>query len=296
MKNKSLPGFQEIPIWDIAVFIIKELKRDAIITRANSMAFSFFLSIFPLIILIFTIITYIPIHDLDATMEGGIRDLLPETAQVFLFDSIERLKSIERGGVLSISFLMTFFFASNGMQTMLKGFEKNYTISFKHRNFIKQRLVALWLIFLSLLFLLVSMTFIVLSTQIANYFFHEDGSTIWDLIIFQSLKWFGVLILFYSIISIIYRYGPSLKQKLGVFSAGASVATVLSIFSSLIFSFFVNQFGRYSQIYGSIGAIIVMMLWIQINSMVILIGYEINASIAVNRDLRQSTQNDRIEP
>jgi membrane protein len=95
-----------------------------------------------------------------------------------------------------------------------------------------------------------------------------------------------IIVLFYSGISLLYRYGPALKHRMRFFTPGATLATILSLATSLAFSYYVNQFGTYNRFYGSLGAIIVLMLWLQINAMIILIGYELNASIIVNRALR----------
>ena len=100
------------------------------------------------------------------------------------------------------------------------------------------------------------------------------------------MRWLILFVSFYSVISLIYRYGPSLLKPLKLINPGAILATVISILSSVVFSYFVNTFGRYNEIYGSIGALIVILIWLQINSFILLAGFELNASIAVNRDLK----------
>jgi membrane protein len=109
--------------------------------------------------------------------------------------------------------------------------------------------------------------------------------------LFNYLRWALVFIFYYIGIGIIYRFGPAMKQKLKIFSAGATLATVLSVVSSISFSLYVENFFRYNTIYGSIGALILILVWLQINSFIILIGYELNASIAVNRDLLAQEDN-----
>ena len=100
------------------------------------------------------------------------------------------------------------------------------------------------------------------------------------------VRWVAIIVLFYAGISATYRFGPSMKnQKIKFFSPGATLATSLSLISSIIFSYYVGTFGRFNDLYGSLGAIIVLMLWMQINSLVILIGYELNASIKINKDM-----------
>jgi len=101
--------------------------------------------------------------------------------------------------------------------------------------------------------------------------------------VFLVSKWIFSLAIVYLGITLIYRYGSALRQKVKWINTGAILATILSIISSLLFSFFINNFGRYNEIYGSIGALLVLLLWIQINVFVVLVGFELNASIAVNK-------------
>ena len=134
MRTHSLPGFFGIPIWDVFIFLVNELKREDIVTRANSMAYSFFLSLFPSIIFMFTLLPYIPIHNLDEVIKSTIRQVMPVNAHAFLFETVESLTSIPHGGLLSVGFLLALFFASSGMLTMMRGFEKSHEVSFKARG------------------------------------------------------------------------------------------------------------------------------------------------------------------
>jgi membrane protein len=101
------------------------------------------------------------------------------------------------------------------------------------------------------------------------------------------LRWTAIIGLIYFSIGVLYRYGASLRRKISIFSPGTSLATLLSVVASLGFSYYVNAYGKYDQLYGSIGAVMVLMLWIQLNALALLIGYELNASIALNRDLKK---------
>jgi len=115
--------------------------------------------------------------------------------------------------------------------------------------------------------------------------------------IFNFTKWWVVVLIIYAGITLIYRYGSSMRRRIKWINTGAILATFLSILTSLVFSFFVNSFGRYNEIYGSIGALIVLLLWIQINVFIILIGFEINAGIAVNQsELFNERKKETLEP
>lgn len=283
MRAHSLPGFAKIPIWDVLVFLEGELRREDIFTRANSMAYSFFLSLFPSIIFMFTLLPYIPIDHFDDIINRTIRDVMPVNAHEFLFETVDSITSIPREGLLSLGFVLAFFFASNGMLTLMRGFEKSHDVSFKERNFIKKRIIAIGLTgYIGLAFLL-SGTLIVAGNSFLSLIFGAENQKTFLIV---GIKWLALLFLFYSVISMIYKFGPPLKIKFGLFSPGANMATIFCILTSVGFSYLIDNFGTQSRVYGSLGALIVMLVWMQMNSFILLAGFELNASIAVNRDLR----------
>lgn len=284
-KKHSLPGFDGIPVYNVLDFIFAELKKDNIVIRANAMAFSFFIALFPSIIVIVTLLPYLPIQDLVETVNESILQLLPDQASSYVIEVIDSLTTITNGGLLSFGLFLTLFFASNGMLTMLRGFEKNYTISYEPRSGIGHRVIALKLTFIVGSIFILSMLFIVIGRLIMDTLLtwtHLDEARYNAILI---IRWFAMVILFYAGISVTYRFGPSMKTKINFISPGATLATILSILSSVIFSYYVNKFSKYNELYGSLGALIVLMLWMQINSLIILIGYELNASIQVNKDM-----------
>jgi membrane protein len=284
-KTHSLPGLGGIPLYSILDFIFAELRKDNIIIRANAMAFSFFIALFPSIIVIITLLPYLPIQNLVETVNDSILQLLPAQASSYVIDVIDSLTTITNRGLLSFGLFLTLFFASNGMLTMLRGFQKNYTISYRPRSGIYQRLIALKLTFIVGGIFIASMLFIVVGRVVLDtlLIWARIDQSNYDLLLI--LRWFAMVILFYAGISVTYRYGPSMKKRIQFLSPGATLATILSIISSIAFSYYVNKFSKYNELYGSLGALIVLMLWMQINSLIILIGYELNASIRGNQDL-----------
>ncbi len=291
-QTHSLPGFFQVPIYDVAVFLYNESRRVTIIMRANAVAFSFFLSLFPAIIAIFTLLTMLPVYELfQNEINSYIDYVMPSTAGEQLKVTITYLVKPD-SRVLSLSFLLALYFSSNGMLALMEGFEKSHLKSFKKRRGWEKRLLAIGLTLLLALLLLVSVVMIVLGKMLLNLaaeYFHLNIET---KIYINFFRWLVIVALFYFGIAVIYRYGVALKRKLPWLTPGTTLATILSIISSLLFSFYVNAFNTYNQIYGSIGTIIVLMLWIQINCMVLMLGFELNASIAVNRDLKLARQEE----
>ncbi len=314
-KVHSFPGFAKVPIYDVVIFILNEIKRDALISRANSIAFSFFLSIFPGIIFIFTLIPYILPYfdyliipyiqeellvrapatgavDFAATIISQIGYLLsevkilPENAREEITSMISKLATQTHGGRLYFVLILTIFFSSNGMMTLFRGFEKSHSNTFKKRSIIRKRVLAIGLTLLIAILVLVAVFLIVLGqTPLESILNFLDANRFQTLLV-QVLKWVVVIALFYSGISVIYRYGASTFIKFKWFSPGATLATILTILSSIVFSIYVEDFGAYNDLYLSFGTIIVIMLWIQINAFILLVGFELNASIAVNRDIK----------
>lgn len=285
-QHISLPGFYGVPVYDAALFIYNELKKDDIMTRANSVAFSFFLSIFPFIIFILPLLSLTPwALEYINQVEDDINGVIPANAKNYVLGIIEGIREHNgRGGLQFISIVFASIFASSGMLTLMYGFDKSHRDSFKKRSYFKKRLVALTLTLVLAAIVFSSAVIIVMGRRLMDELF-----TIFDISIFASFllvafKWLIVLILFYSVITVIYRYGPSTYRPLKLINPGAIVATVFAVMASVGFSFFINNFGRYNEIYGSIGALIVILLWLQINSFIVLAGFELNASIIVNRD------------
>lgn len=320
-KTHSFPGFFNVPLYDVVVFILNELKRHALITRANSVAFSFFLSFFPLILFVFTLIPYVLPHfdflilpnlteqqkiyipdsdkvDFARTIVKLIDEtiqevkILPVQARVDLVSYLGNLATNSRAGQLSLVLLLTIFFSSNGMMTLFRGFEKSHQSTFRKRAPIKKRLVAIALTFLMGMLVLLSALLVVLGKIPINSILHFVSLDRFTPTLIYLLRWIAIIGLFYLGISMIYRYGAATFRRFNWFSPGATLATILCLLTLLGFTFYVDKFDTYDKLYGAVGTIIVVMLWIQINAFIVLLGFELNASIAVNRDLKKIKDDD----
>jgi len=295
-QHNSLPGFFKVPLYDVFVFIQNELKRNDLFTRSYAIAYNFFLSIFPSMIAFFTLIPifkwafiqYLPEgENFDSYLRTEIQRILPGVTGDRLFSFVDDITNNPRFGLLSIGFIFAIYFASNGMIALMRGFDKSYNKTFKSRNAFQKRFIAIGLTFLIGVLLVAAVVLIILGEfllEVLNNFISLDQFTN---ITIQLLRWLATLLVFYMGIALIYRYGAAAKRRFAIFSPGTTLATILCIISSLAFSFYVNEFNTYNELYGSLGAIIALMLWIQINSLILLIGFELNASIAVNRDLKK---------
>lgn len=278
-QRVALPGFDKLPIYDVADFFFTGIQRGSVVTRAQSLAFSFFLAIFPAIIFLFSLIPYIPIQNFQGQLLQLIQDVLPKNAYDSARTTIEDIIKIQRGGLLSVGFVLAFYFTTNGFMTMMRGFNSSYHID-ETRSPLKQRFVALILTIILAILVIISTTLIIFSEIATKYLVkHSILKTKTQVALLLLGKWIVVLALFFFAISFLYYYAPSIRRRWRFISAGSTFATLLSVIVSTGFAYFVNNFGQYNKIYGSIGTLIVIMLWIYFNSLILILGFELNASI-----------------
>lgn len=307
-KENSLLGFHGVPIYDVVTFVLQEAKRDDLFTRANSIAFSFFLSIFPSLLLLFSLVPFLidvltiwipEMANFNQTLFNEISRIMPGEAGLTLFGFVQEITSRPKIGLLSFGFLLAVYFSSNGMQAMMNSFDKVHTETFRKRNPFRKRVVAIALTGLLGLFLVASAILVILGDRIIglidNFIDLNDAYTI----LIDVSRWLIMLALYYFTIGSLYRYGAATKRRFSYFSPGVTLATILSLATSVAFSIYVDEFNRYdsyTKFYGSIATIIIIMLWLQLNALILLIGFELNASIAVNRDLRMLDPDKGLEP
>ncbi|MDB4728579.1 YihY/virulence factor BrkB family protein, partial [Saprospiraceae bacterium] len=291
-KTHSLPGLFKVPIYDVAVFLYNETQRVTIVSRANSMAFSFFLSIFPAIIFLFSLATHFPIYEsFQDELQTTLSKILPKDIVSQIDQAIAY--TLQRDTrILSLGFFLAIFFSSNGMLNLMDSFEKTHLDSFKKRNPFRKRLIAIVLTLQLGLLLVFSVILIILGNILIPWLVDFINLTEASSTLIKGFRWLVTLLLFYFGIAVIYRYGAAKIKRFGWFTPGTMLAALLSIISSLLFSLYVESFDTYNKLYGSIGTIIVFMLWIQINCFILLVGFELNASIAVNKDLKEKFEDN----
>lgn len=290
-RTVSFPGFFKVPIWDVVSFSLKEFQRFDLMIRANAVSFSFFLALFPSLIALFTltpflkeyILGFLPLdYSFEAYLQEEIQKIMPGNAGDRLFNFIEDITSQPRIGLFSFGFLSAIFFASNGILALIRGFEKDEMTSFLQWNMFKKRMQAMLLTLIIGGLLIFSVILVILGNWFTDLLvlYIKVGKLFAFML--NMGRWIVIVSLFYSSISLIYRFGAATKKRFRFFTPGSALATLLCLGSSIVFSYYVNQFNTYNELYGSIGTIIVLMLWIQLNTLSILIGFELNAGILIN--------------
>jgi membrane protein len=296
-KHWYLPGFEGVPLYDVTRFFYRQVKTVGLTERASAIAYNFIMAIPPSFLFLFTLIPNLPFikkREILKQLSFIIKDIIP--AEGYNKNIINFIKitffDTPVFGLLSFGLILALFFASNAMMGLMRSFNKNYH-GFERRAGLHDRWIAIRLTVL--IFGLVLGCLVVLITQGAVLKWLGLKSDFW-LSLIAYVRWLVILALVFYSIAFIYKYAPAVQKKWRLISPGTILATVLCIIASLGFSWFVNNFGRYNALYGSIGTIIVLMALIFINSLVLLIGFELNVSIktlksyAEKREAREKIQ------
>jgi membrane protein len=278
-KRIVLPGFDGMPLYDVMKFFIRGVWEGTLSSRAAAISFSFFMAIFPMLVFFFTIIPMIPIANFQNALLGLIRELIPSATFLTVEETIRDVVTQPHTGWFSISFLLTFYFSTNGIHSIMEAFNQTYH-SLETRSWIRVRLVSLLLLVIFSVMLILSIGLISFGTralfQILPATFLSSRFFVILLVIVQWLV--TVSFLFFGI-SMLFYLAPARRRHFRFISAGATLATILVILTTLGFNIYVNNFSRYNILYGSIGTLLVVLLWIYVNSISILLGFELNASI-----------------
>ncbi len=274
----SIPGFEGIPIYDVVVFFVRGIQRGALTTRASSIAFHFTLASLPLIIYFFTLIPLLPINNFQEGLLSLVESMMP--ANVFeLMESTLRDMFIKRTALQLFGILIALYFATSAINVLIVAFNNTYH-TIETRTWIQRRAIAAFLVIIMFILIASAVSLIIFSRYALNLL---DSKEIIqkdiNLYLFRIGKWIVIIALIYSALSFLYWLGPSRKMKWKFYSAGSSLASVLVILTSLIFSSIINNFGQFNKFYGSIGTLMVILLWLYLNSIAMLIGFELNASI-----------------
>ena len=277
-KIKPL-GFSGLSIYDVTIFFWKGLMEGAITTRASSLAFNFFLAFFPSIIVFLTLIPYIPVTGLQETLMELLNVVLPPSTNEITFQALDDIINNTRGGLLSIGFLLALYFSTNGINSLIEAFNASYHIR-ENRPIIQQRILSLGLTLLLSFMLIIAMGLIIFGKFVVSYLTEYKLITQYagELILYG--KWFTILLVLWLGISVLFHLGPSIKSKWKLFTPGSILATLGIIITSIGFNYYINHFSQYNKIYGSIGTLMIILIWMYFNSIILLTGFELNASIS----------------
>ncbi|NNC49741.1 MAG: YihY/virulence factor BrkB family protein [Flaviramulus sp.] len=284
-KQIKLPGLEGLSFYDLLELYVTGIVKGALTTRASAIAFNFFMALFPFLLFVLIIIPYIPIDDFKIEFQQFLQSFLPPTTSEFFFDNIfENIDQTQRGGLLSTVFILSIALMANGVNAVFSGFENSFHEQLS-RNVFKQYMYALG-IALILAFLLITTIAVLGYFQIyivqefldvlKNRGYEVDtNSVFWA----NMAKYVFFVFMVYIATSTLYYFGTKEGKHSKFFSIGAIFTTLLIMLTSYLFGVYIENFSQYNKLYGSIGALLILLFYLWLNSNILLLGYELNASL-----------------
>lgn len=268
-----------ISLYQFFEVLWKSIVRFDLDQRATSVAFSFLLAVFPGILFLFNLIPYIPIENLDTTILGFIQTLMPHELYEVIYQTIEEIINKPKLGILSFGFLFSIYAATNGVNSLARAFNMALEEK-KNRSFVRARGVAAFVLFL-LIFILMTAILLIISGKIilANLTELGIGNTRIMVLGIKLLGYLAIFFIFYFGIASLYYFAPALTKRIKFFNFGAVFASVLSILATNLFTIYFENFSRYNKLYGSIGTLIAIMLWMYLLSLIVILGFEMNVNL-----------------
>jgi len=278
LKRLKIPGFEGLSVYDFLELYVLGIIKGALTSRAGSIAFSFFMAVFPFILFLLTLIPYIPIDGFQDYLFSTLKDVLPADTFIAVDSTINDIINIKHGSLMSVGFIMAAIFATNGINAVISGLTFSYH-ELELRSIVNQYVISFSLTFILTILFILSVGIIIV-TEIVLYSFTEiELIKNYIPLIIEIGRYIILAILLFFSVSMIFYYGPKSSQHWKFISPGAFLTTILIVVISYLFGLYITNFGQYNKLYGSIGTLLVIMLWIYLNSMVLLIGFDLNASI-----------------
>lgn len=306
LKKIKFKRYGNLSLYKFLVIFSHNIDEDEILDRSNGVAYNFILATFPAVIFLFTLIPYINILYPAVTSETIIQflgDYLPASMYEVISSTVLDIVNNQRGGLLTLGFFFALYLATNGMMALMRAFNACYR-TVERRNPFKMRLTATGLTFMLAAVLLLAVVLLIVGQFVLEYMLENisqfsslnlDAYTIQFIFL---LRFIVIFIVFFIAISFIYYFGPAVHYNWSFFSIGSVLATLATLAISYGFSFYITNFGSYNKVYGSIGALIALMIWIQLVTIVLMFGYEVNASLHYGQKLeavRSSLKKNRLD-
>ena len=282
-KKIYIPGFERVPLYDVIKFFILQVNKVGLNQRAAAISYNALLAIPAALIFIFTLIPYFP-EVVKSNIENEInllaKSISPTAAtEKWVSSFIKDFVRNSRTGLLSTTLFVVLFAASNAIMGIMTSFNSSL-IELRKRNFLQLRFTAIKITIGLFILLLVTILLIIGEEYVmAKIFSRVQTKTIIFKDIVVYLRWFLILMLIFIGVGFVYKYAPQQHYKWPLLSPGSILATLLTVFTYVIFSYYLNHYGRYNEIYGPVGTVIIIMVLIYFNALVLLIGFELNVAI-----------------
>jgi len=291
-KHWVLPGFKGLPLYDVGKFFLKQIDKMGLYERAAAISFNLIMALPAAILFLFSLIPLFPnSKSFRREIMHLFKDITPNTSTYkFIEKILDDLLDNQHIGIFSFGFLLLIFYSSNAMVGVIRTFDKSIK---EHKpRFLHRRLRAIRLTFILIVLVLITALALFLGRQqmifiLKNVFnMSRDSRIIW----WTWIRWGIVVSLLFYGIALVYKFAPSVKKRWKLVSPGSLLATFLTLSTTVLFSYWVNNFASYNRVYGSIGTVLIIMILVYINSLILLIGFELNVSITyLTREAEERT-------
>ena len=280
LKSITFPGFHGKPMYDVLWYFINGFSKGYLTDRAAAVAFNVFLALFPAIMVLFTFIPYMPLEGVQTMIEETIQALVPENIAGRVVGTINEIMSRQHNTLMSLGIIMAFFFSSGAVRAFFRGFDMGVNHIGK-MSIIRMYGGGLLTTLILGALLITSIALIIIGNDVLPWFFnkiHFYNSLVIALI--NIGRWLLTVFVLLVAIAILYYFGnPHKDRKFRLFTPGTIMFTLLFIIGTIGFNYYIVNFSKYNALYGSIGGLIIFMMWMYVNCIIVLIGYELDASI-----------------
>ncbi|MDP3944473.1 MAG: YihY/virulence factor BrkB family protein [Lutibacter sp.] len=276
-KNVKIPGLMGMSLYEVLKIYFLGIIKGALTSRAGGIAFSFFMALFPFLLFILTLIPYVPIEGFQQDFLFMIESLLPPNTASSFQEVIRDIVINKYGGLLSFGFLASIFLMANGVSSIFAGFEYSYHVV-EMRSILRQYFVSM-LIAIVLTIILFVVVAVTVYFEIGINDLKARGWLDNDVFWLEKGRFFLLVALIFFSVSVLYKYGAKEVKQSTFFTPGSVLTTVLTLLMFKLFAIYVLKFATYNQLYGSIGTLLVLMVFVWLNSIILLLGFELNASI-----------------
>jgi len=289
LKKIKLRAFEGLSLYDLIEMYFLGIVQGALSTRASAIAFSLFMALFPLLIFLITLVPslvpYISLENFDTRFPEFLESFLPAATSDYFTGIYEQIENQKSGGLLSSSFLISIFLMANGVNAIFGGFEHSYHVDLT-RNFFRQYLYSLGIgLVLSILLIIGAAVFLYFEFYTAQ-FYREFMENVYgvvldneDIFLLKIVQFIFFMLLSYLTTAILYYFGTREGKEAKFFSLGALMTTILFMMTSYLFGVYVEKFARYNELYGALGGLLILMVFIWLNSNILLLGFELNATL-----------------
>lgn len=279
LQRIKLPWLHDLSLYDLLDLYLIGVIEGAISYRASAIAWSFFMALFPFMLFILNLIPYIPIEGFQEDFMGFVQQSVPPTTYDAIYKIINDILHNSHSGLLSVGFLMAILLMTNGVNAILGGFESGHHVHVTlKRKFFRQYFVALGLSLIMSFVLIITVAVIVIFEVFIQQTKIQDVLSD-NIPLIEMGRYIFVILMILMTTSILFKFGIKHDKKRPLISIGSVFTTILIIILSYFFGIWVVKFSKYNELYGSIGTLLVVMFYIWINCMVLLLGFDLNASI-----------------